>query len=291
MNKVSVLSLLLLVTFTPSVQADRGMVSFIPGVKLFEPTQRALIAWNGKEEILVLSTDLRSSEKTKVLEVIPLPAEPKVTKGDIEVFRKATALINKKIIQEAKAIGTKEASRSIAGEITFHEKIGANDISVVHLLDRDKFIEWVNDYLKKAGVDNPVIPESLKATVKEYIKEGFTWFVFDVVSLDGKPKTNEAIQYQFKTRSLFYPMKISRTNQGETSVELLIMTQRLLSRFPGIPIEKVELRHTPINITADELQSLNKDMDILFKHRENTKLRIWRIKGDFSSFDKDLVAR
>ncbi len=291
MNKALVLSLALFVIFVPSVQADRGSMPFKPKVKIFEPTQRAMIAWNAEEEILLLSTDLKASEATKVLEVIPLPAEPKVTKGDVEVFQKATALINKKINQEARALGTKGLSHSIAGKITFHEKIGAQDISVARVLDPDRFIEWVNNYLRKAGVDNPVIPESLTVVVKEYIKEGFTWFVFDVVSLDEKPKTNEAIQYRFKTNSLFYPMKISRTNQGETSVELLVLTQHLLGNFQGIPIEKVEMRHTPISITSDELRSLNEDMDALLGHRKDMKLRIWRIKGDFLSFDKDLIAR
>ena len=291
MNKILAFSLVVFVVFTSSVWADRGSIPFKPKVKIFEPTQRAMIAWNGKEEILVLSTDLKASETTKVLEVIPLPAEPKVTKGDVEVFQKATELINKKIKQEARAPGTKGLELSLAGKITFHEKIGAHDISVARVLDPDRFIEWVNNYLRKAGVDDPVIPESLTAVVNEYIKEDFTWFVFDVVSLDEKPKTNEAIQYRFRTNSLFYPVKISRTNQGETSIELLVLTQQLLSKFPGIPIERVELRHTAISITADELQSLNEDMDALLGHREDMKLRIWRIHGDVSSFDKDLVAR
>lgn len=291
MKKALLLSLVLFVIFVPSVRADKGLILFRPGVDIFEPTQRAMIAWNGKEEILLLSTDLKASKATKVLEVIPLPAEPKVTKGDVEVFRKATKLINKSIVQEAQARGHKGLSPSLAGEITFHEKIGAQDISVVRVLNADSFIEWVNNYLKKAGVDNPVIPESLTAVVKEYIKEGFTWFVFDVVSLDDKPKTNEAIQYRFKTNSLFYPLKISRTGQGDTSVELLVLTKHLLGNFSGIPIEKVEMRHTPISITANELRSLNEDMDTLLGHRKDMKLRIWRIKGKFLSLDKDLVAR
>ena len=105
------------------------------------------------------------------------------------------------------------------------------------------------------------------------------------------PSRDRQCEFIFKTNSLFYPMKISRTNQGETSVELLVLTPQLLREFTGIPIEKVELRHEPISITADELLSLNEDMDALLRHREDMKLRIWRISGDFSSFDKDLIAR
>ena len=62
--------------------ADRGSIPFKEGVKIFEPNQRALLAWNGEEEILLLSTDLVASESTMVLEVLPLPSEPEVKKGD-----------------------------------------------------------------------------------------------------------------------------------------------------------------------------------------------------------------
>ena len=113
--------------------ADRGSIPFNHGVQIFEPVQRALIAWNGEEEILLLSTDLRTSEPTKVLEVLPLPAEPKVTKGDTEVFRRATALINRKLMEQARADAKakRESTVTPAGEVTFHERIGAHDISVV----------------------------------------------------------------------------------------------------------------------------------------------------------------
>ena len=53
--------------------------------------------------------------------------------------------------------------------------------------------------------------------------------------------TSEAIQYRFKTESLFYPLRITRTEEGETSIELLVLTQRPLIQFPGIPIEEIKL--------------------------------------------------
>jgi len=46
--------------------ADRGSIPFKPHVQVFEPNQRAMIAWDGHEEILLLSTDLSASEPTKV---------------------------------------------------------------------------------------------------------------------------------------------------------------------------------------------------------------------------------
>ena len=278
-----------------AIYADRGSIPFRPDVKIFEPAQRAMIAWNGEEEILLLSTDMKSSESTEVLEILPLPTEPVVKKGDLKVFKKATALINKKIRMQDRLIskrnGGKERGSQVAGEITFHKKIGAHDISVAHVLDKDGFVRWVEKYLGSLGVENPSIPEGLKIVVGEYLEEKFTWFVFDVISLDEELKTNDAIQYRFKTDFLFYPVKIMNTEEGYTSMDFLILTPELLKNFPGIPIEKIELQHQPISITSDELQDLNEEMSELLSHKEETKLRIWKIDGMISSFKDDLLAR
>jgi hypothetical protein len=286
---------ILFLLLSVSVYADRGSIPFEPGVKIFEPTQRAMIAWNGGEEILLLSTDMKASDSTEVLEVLPLPNEPVVKKGDVETFRKATNLINERIrlqnILISKRNGGKERGSQGAGEITFHKKIGAHDISVAHVLNKDGFIKWVENYLDSAGVQNPIIPEGLKKVVDEYLEEKFTWFVFDVVSLDTEIKTNDAIQYRFKTDFLFYPVKIMNTEEGYTSMEFLVLTPELLRYFPGIPLEKIELQHQPISITSDELSGLNEEMDELLGHKDDMKLRIWEIEGMISTFTEDLIAR
>jgi hypothetical protein len=278
-----------------SLFADRGSIPFRPDVKIFEPTQRAMIAWNGTEEILLLTTDMNASDSTEVLEVLPLPNEPAVKKGDIETFKRATDLINKKIrrstILMSKRNGGKKRKTQSAGEITFHKKIGAHDISVAHVLNKDGFIIWVENYLNSLGVENPDIPEGLRNVVDEYLEEKFTWFVFDVVSLDKELKTNDAIQYRFKTDFLYYPIKIMSTEEGYTSMDFLILTPMLLANFPGIPIEKIKLKHQPISVTSDEVKNLNKEMSEILENREEMKLRIWEIKGEISSFTEDLIAR
>lgn len=278
-----------------SIYADRGSIPFNPYVKIFEPKQRAMIAWNGEEEILLLSTDMKASEASEVLEVLPLPNEPVVKKGDIETFTRATNLINKNLSMQHQLIskrnGGKERVIEPAGEITFHKKIGAHDISVAHVLNKDGFIKWVENYFDSLGVKNPDIPGGLKKVVDEYLEEKFTWFVFDVVSLDTEIKTNDAIQYRFKTDFLFYPVKIMNTEEGYTSMELLILTPELLRHFPGIPLAKIDLAHQPISITSDELSGLNEEMAELLMNKENMKLRIWNIEGTISSFTEDLIAR
>ena len=295
MKKVSIFLVPLLLLCAPNLFADGGLISLKQGVRMFKPNQRAMIAWNGSEEILLLSTDMRASEATQVLEVVPLPTEPKVKKGDVETFRRATALINRKIRKPPVARGAggrggAGAARP-AGEVTFHKKIGAHNISVAHVLSTDGFIAWVEEYLGSLQVQNPVIPTEMKSIIDEYLSEKFTWFVFDVISLDEVLSTGEAVQYRFKTKFLYYPMKVTQTVEGSTTVDLLILTPKLLSSFSGIPISQVHLRHEPVPITSGELRSLNPDMDALLGHRGDMKLRIWRLWGKISSFKQDLIAQ
>jgi hypothetical protein len=289
----SKLALFLLLGGVVSLRADRGAIPFRPGVTIFEPTQRALIAWNGEEEILILSTDLRASQPTKVLEVMPFPAEPRVTKGDVAVFRRAVKLINSRPFSAARFEGQSRAAADSPppGEITFHKRIGAHDVAVAHVLNSDGFVKWVNSFLKRCSVDNPVIPARLRAVIEEYLQDGYRWFAFDVIELEKSFKTLEALQYRFPTSALFYPVKISRANQGETSMELLVLSPTLLRNFTGIPRSQIWLRHEPISLSSAEVRSLDRGMDDLLGHREDVKLRIWLVRGDFSSFDRDVLAR
>ncbi len=278
--------------------ADCGSIPFKPWVDIFEPSQRAVIAWDGREEILLLSTDLRASEPTKVLEVIPLPSEPEVKEGDVAVIYRATELINRKLFPVKGGAGglgfggaggvAKDAPLPPAGEVTFREKIGAHDISVTHVLDHGRFVGWVKDYLKDAGVENPTIPPPLEAVVKEYLRDGFPWFVFDVVELGAETVTKDAIQYRFKTRSLYYPLRITRAEKGDTRVRLLVLSPRLV-RMPTSQFVQVRLVHRPVEVTENELRDLDEDLFLFLKGRSRRLLRIWEIRGALSSFRHDLI--
>jgi hypothetical protein len=306
---ISILIFAVVIWGNLSLYADKGSIPFEPDVKIFEPNQRALIAWNGWEEILVLTTDLHASVSTKVLEVIPLPSEPAVKEGNIEIFYEATEIINRHLLEQAslsrsRSKGAKSAGieSEPAGEITFHETIGAHDISVAHVLNNQGFVEWVYEYLKSFGVINPQIPGGLRTVIAEYLEEGFRWFVFDMVHLGTTPKTNEAIQYKFETPFLYYPLRITRTEVGYTTIDLLILTPETEDqyKFTGIPREKLEFPHEPIPLTSDELHELsnwgkNNEIISLFEYllyeREIPYLRIWRIEDYLSSFKKDLIVK
>ena len=89
-----VLSLFCIFFIKFKAEADRGMVSIEKvDIPLYEPGQRAIICWNGTEEILVLSTNVYAQESTKVLEIMPLPSVPTIETCDVRVFETLKSLV------------------------------------------------------------------------------------------------------------------------------------------------------------------------------------------------------
>ena len=280
--------------------ADCGSIPFKPWVDIFEPNQRAVIAFNGREEILLLSTDLRASEPTKVLEVVPFPTEPKVTQGDVEVFRKATGVINSMLSARKGGgfggmggmgmggAGGGALAPPPAGDVTFQERIGAHDISVIQVLKPARFVDWVEEHLKQAGVDNPTISPPIRAVVQQYLRDGFRWFAFNVVDLGEQTVTKDAIQYRFSTRWLYYPLRITRTEKGLTSIRLVLLTPRLV-RIPYVGSSKVRLLHEPLGISESEVEQIDPDLHDLLKGHPTVLIRLWEIKGLPSRFTRDVI--
>jgi hypothetical protein len=61
-----------------SALGDRG--GFSPRAeRVVEAGQKAIVAWNGTHEILILSTDISSSNETEVVEIMPLPSNPVIS--------------------------------------------------------------------------------------------------------------------------------------------------------------------------------------------------------------------
>ena len=98
-KKIGLIPILMLLTTIcfPTVFGDGGIIG-PPQIYIQEKAQNAIVAWNGFEEVLILSVDIQSSESTKVLRVIPLPSNPsEVKEGSFESFTKLQEIINDKL--------------------------------------------------------------------------------------------------------------------------------------------------------------------------------------------------
>ena len=150
---------------------------------------------------------------------------------------------------------------------------------------------WANALLRAGGTDTPTIPDKLAASIEAYLADGYTWFAFDVVTLDPTLTTSEAVQYRFKTDMLYYPLRITQTEVGYTRIDLQVITKQRLKQFPGIHTDRVALLHEPVELDTYELRELSPDVDELLGHPKSCLLRIWQLQGPLNGFRQDLLAK
>lgn len=138
--------------------ADGGMMIWPPSVHLDQSAQNAIVAWNKNEEKIMLSINIESSGSSTVLRVIPLPSNPsEIIEGEFESFEKLVEIMNEKIddVRDGHLGAPAEWKNQAASggvEITFQEKIGAHDITVVKVNDLDCFLDWVENFAEEKGL-------------------------------------------------------------------------------------------------------------------------------------------
>ncbi len=206
-----------------SVFCDRGMIP-LSAVSVYGPGQKAILAWNGYEEVMILSTDMYADRETAILEVLPLPSSPDlINKTDFTPFEKVQELLI-----GYRTLGTGEKTgRSKGGdgvEIIFHEKIGSHDVTVIRVSDMDDFEVWANRYLEDSGVSGTVSSEDLSGLVQVYISDGYPYFVLDLVQASTEPRSIEPLLYRFKSDELYFPLRISAMASGDVDISLFAIT-------------------------------------------------------------------
>jgi len=78
--------------------ADGGMIVWPPMIHIDQSAQNAIVAWNGEEEIIILSIDIESYDNATALRIIPLPSNPsEVEEGSFESFEKLIEIMNRKM--------------------------------------------------------------------------------------------------------------------------------------------------------------------------------------------------
>jgi outer membrane protein assembly factor BamB len=209
-----------------TVSADGGMIPYHE-FEVYEPGQKAIIAWDGETEIMILSVDVYSEQSTKALHMVPFPSLPDVELGSVESFEKIEEIMNRNRYHDSYGGNNKSElaapDNQAAVEIVFHEKVGPHDITAVQINSPSEFSEWVNNFLKGKGVTNKKMPDELDIVIEHYTQQDIRHFVFDVVDLDPSKKSVDPIVYTFESDSLFFPLEISSIIKGETEITLAFL--------------------------------------------------------------------
>lgn len=282
--------LLLFLLSVPPAFADRGMVP-ISDVSIYGPGQKAIIAWNGEEEILIISTDVYASGDSVVLEMLPLPAEPqRIEEGDFASFSRIEELMEEHLPSSwwdrfrADVQGLEEGVK-----IVFHQKIGAHDITVVQVNDVTELIHWAQDFLAQRGMEHDISSPKLESVVGRYVEEGMEFFVFDLIEVTSDPESIEPIAYQFETDFLYYPLVISSLASGETEITLFLLTPGVinLAELPrGMHVGLHYGQPVQFELNGGELQSI--DSEIAELVGGSAWLTAVKYEGDLEDLESDL---
>ncbi|MEA1957851.1 MAG: DUF2330 domain-containing protein, partial [Euryarchaeota archaeon] len=288
---------LFFILLAPSlVSANRGMVVVGPReVSLQESGQNAIVAWNGDEEIIILSTDAKSSESTLVLEVLPLPSNPTtVEEGSFDSFTKLTEIINKKVraIREegmTKSLGRDAVTPGV--EITFHKKIGAHDVTVVKVNDLNHFINWVENFTTEMGFSPTEISSEFENSVAGYLNRDINFFVFDVIETSEDKQSIKPLIYRFKSDFLYYPLEITAASDAgwsRSEVNIFLITKGIIKEDI---VEDINLWprtgfYYGIELSEEELKEISPEVADLFS---SAYVMNTYYSGKLNRLNKDLV--
>jgi len=279
--------------------ADGGMVVWPPTIHLDQFAQNAIVAWNGNEEIIMLSIDIESSANATVLRVIPLPSNPSgIKEGSFESFERLIEIMNKKIKESRDknlGFGRKEAQTPSAGiEITFQKRIGAHDVTVVKVNDLDYFLDWIKDFAENKGFEQKEISSKFKEGIANYLKKNIKYFVFDVIEAGQEKESIKPLIYSFKNNFLYYPILISgisEISESRVNINLFLITEKQV-KFADIPYSYHDYHWFndygyPIELTKKELEEISKDLADLFE--EEVQVRKVSIYAKLNDLERDLM--
>ena len=288
-----VLAILFLASvYFPSVFADRGMIPISPDVSVYEPGQKAILAWNGHEEIMVLSTDVTSSQETLVVEILPLPSKPDVEAASFQSFEE----IQRLIWQEGMNMlmyNTEGGARSGSVEVIFHEEIGAHNITVVRADGTSELSSWMSSFLESSGVGDAVSLGNFGSVVEDYMDRGYRYYVLDLITFSSEERSIDPILYKFDSDFLYYPLVITSPVGGDTEITLFILTEeKIYGDYSWLQkASYITLGGTskPIEfvLSKGDLSKIDLRIGDLFSYK--AWLAVLTYKGKVSYLDRDLM--
>jgi len=285
-----VLSLLFIFLIScPRVWADKG--GFSPsGYDVFESGQKAIIAWNGTDEILILSSDVNSSQESKVIEFLPLPSNPSISKGEKTSFYEVERLVGE-YLSYVGFYGSSKQAFEAGGvpsivEITFHQKIGVHDLTVVRAEGAQELISWVDSFLQNIEIEYEELPSNLEDLFSMYVEDGINFFAVDVIDVNSTVKSVEPLVYEFKSSEFYYPLRISSLFSGDTDISLFAITSKKLND-ESILKEGFQ-KKVQFNIKLEALEEINPDMTKMFSN--NPCLYFFKYEGTLESLKGDIAA-
>ncbi len=267
---------LLILVMLPVATADMGMV--VPGdISVYEPGQKAIIAWDGENEVLILSTNVWASENTWALELLPLPTQPaKPEAGSFGSFENIQSMLFDFARNTYFKHGLAEPG-SAPLEVVFQENIGAHHITVLKVNRASELIDFAKNLLVAENLENAqeVSWSQLENLAAVYLQRGMSYWVLDLIDLSDYLMSREPIIYSFKSDYLYFPLEISSLASGTTDITLFTLTNDKLDassvEATGFSIASFiaggENVLIEFEVSENELQQISPNVAELFENK------------------------
>ena len=289
-----------------AASANGGMWHWPPEIVVSQTDQNAIVAWNGTEEMLVLSTNWNkpaASGDVTMLKAVPLPSNPTdVKEGDSLVFDKLVYILNEKIKAMRQNLGVVSSDNGKAGtgaaepsvEVVFEKMIGAHDVTIVKVNKPEDFSNWIDGFASGKKLDKKQVSDQFKAGLMSYLKRNINYFSFDVATLSDENTTIKPLVYRFPTNYFYFPMLVSGISEiadSNTNVNLFLIypdTMKLpASIWQGNPDYTVYDYNVELALSHDELVGVSEQLASLFA--ANVDVRRFEMRGTLSKINKDLM--
>jgi hypothetical protein len=233
--------------------ADMGRMMFSNSkAQVEETSQKAVILHNGREEVLILATEIGATAKTPIIRFIPFPAAPQVSAAPADTFDRLKAVVDKYRLSFVTRWMTKGggSDKTEGVDVVAAARVGSHDATTIHVSDVAAFRGWVNDYFRAHGLPTAAAYPSEEAIVADYVRRGYAYFVLDRVDVDAKVRLVEPLAFRFASPNLYYPLLTSNSFGGKGVVDLFVAAPVTLCR-PGSN-DPVEAFHgANVDLTAD----------------------------------------
>lgn len=288
---------LLMLAASSAVMADGGLIDPVhPNIHIYEPGQKAIVAWNGEQEVLILSIDVWAQESNWALEIVPLPSLPAVEAGDFESFYKVNDLLWSRMYSkwqwEIGGMGTYGVRAGENFDVLFQENIGAHYITVAWATSAQELIAFAENLWMTNLGPAEFSWERLEGLAASYIERGIRYWAIDLLDLSDYVESREPLVYTFKTDYLYFPLEISSVASGDTRITLYTITPENTDNYPIVEmaglskgsfwVGLVEENHEnfPIEfvVTQNELQEISPKVAELFEN--GAWLTAWHYYGE-----------
>lgn len=297
---------LLMLAASSAVMADGGLINPVhPDIDIYEPGQKAIVAWNGEQEVLILSIDVWAQENNWALELVPLPSLPTVEAGDFGSFYKVNNLLSSYMDSKWRldmgGLGTYGGKAGESFDVLFQENIGAHYITVAWTTSAQGLIAFAENLWMTNLGPAEFSWERLEDLAASYIERGIRYWAIDLLDLSDYMKSREPLVYTFNTDYLYFPLEISSVASGDTRITLYTITPENTDDYPTVEMaelskgsfwvgwEEENHENFPIEfvVSQNELQQISPKVAELFEN--GAWLTAWHYYGGLDELKGDFV--